>query len=62
MNSDAQTFCIELCNFGLEGVCSCVYGDYHSHIPEKASHCNRGPFYPSQKYFLKPKWWLKSMK
>jgi hypothetical protein len=51
---------MELCKFGLEGLCSCIYGDYHSYIPAKAPRCRRGPFYPAQKYFERPKWWLKS--
>jgi len=61
MYSDAQTFCIELCRKGLEGLCTFVYGDYHTFIPEKAPRCLRETFYPSQKYFLKTKWWLKSL-
>jgi hypothetical protein len=61
MNCDAQTFCLELCKFGLEGLCACVYGNYHSFIPAKAPPCHRGPFYPTQKYPLQRKWWLKLM-
>jgi hypothetical protein len=61
MLSDAQTFCVELCMFGLEGMCSCVYGDYHSFIPEKAPRYLRTSFCLSQKYFLKPKWCLKAL-
>jgi hypothetical protein len=61
MYSDAQSFCIELCKFGLEGICSCIYGAYHSYIPVKASYCRLGPFYANRKYFEFPKWWLKSM-
>jgi hypothetical protein len=61
MHSDSETFYTELCKFGLEGLCTCVYGDYHSYIPENTPRCLRGHFYPSQKYLLLPKWWLKSM-
>jgi len=61
MHSDAQTFCIELCKKGLEGLSSCVYGHYHTFIPKTAPRCLREPFYPSQKYSLKPKWWFKSL-
>jgi hypothetical protein len=61
MYTDAQTFCIELCKKGLEGICSCVYGDYHTYIPAKTPRCFRWPFYPSQKYFQKPRWWVKSL-
>jgi len=32
---DAQTFCIELCRKGLEGLCACMYGNYHTFIPKK---------------------------
>jgi hypothetical protein len=46
MYSDAKTFCIELCKFMLEGLCTCIYGDYHSYIPAKTPRCQRGPFYP----------------
>jgi len=60
MYSDTQTFCIELCRKGLEGLCTCVYGDNHTFIPDKTPRCLREPFYPWQKYFLKTKWWLKS--
>jgi hypothetical protein len=59
MNCAAQTFCLELCKFGLEGLCACVYGN--TFIPAKAPPCHRGPFYPTQKYLLQPKWRLKSM-
>jgi len=61
MHFDAQTFCIELCSKGLEGLCACMYGDYNTFIPQKAPRCLREPFRPSQKYSLKPKWWLKSL-
>ena len=61
MHYDAQTFCIELCRKGLEGLCSCMYGNYHTFITKKAPRCLREPFRPSQKYSLKPKWWLKSL-
>ena len=61
MHSDTQTFCIQLCKKGLEGLCSCVYGNYHTGIPAKAPRCLRQPYYPTQKYLLKPKWWLKSL-
>jgi hypothetical protein len=60
MYSDAQTFCIELCKLGFEGLYSCIYGDYHSYVPAKVPRCRLGPFYPSRKYFKLPKWWLKS--
>jgi len=53
MYSDAQTFCIELCKKGLEGLSSCVYGHYHTFIPARAPRCLREPFYPSQKYLKK---------
>jgi hypothetical protein len=46
MHSDAETFCTELWKFGLESLCTCVYGDYHSYIPENTPRCLRGPFYP----------------
>jgi len=52
--SDAQTFCIELCKEGLEGLCTCVYGTYHTVIPERAHCCLGAPYYPSQKYFQNP--------
>jgi hypothetical protein len=39
MNCDAQTFCLELCKFGL-GLCACVYGNYHSFIHAKAPPCH----------------------
>jgi hypothetical protein len=61
MHSDAETFCEELCKFGLEGLCTCVYETYHSFTPENTPRCLHGPFYPSQKYLLEPKWWLKFM-
>ena len=61
MDSDTQTFCIELCKKGLEGLCSCVYGNYHTGIPGKAPRCLQKPYYPTQKYLLKPRWWLKSL-
>jgi len=61
MHSDVQTFCIELCKKGLEGLCTCVYGNCHTVIPERAPRCLREPYYPSQKYLLKPKRWLKSL-
>ena len=61
MHSDTQTFCIELCKKGLEGLCSCVYGNYHTSIPAKAPRCLREPYYSNQKYLLKSKWWLKSL-
>jgi len=35
MHYDAQTFCIELRRKGLEGLCSCMYGIYHTFIPKK---------------------------
>jgi hypothetical protein len=54
--SDAVTFCIELCIYGLEGLCSCVYGAYHSYIPGKAHYCRLRPSYPSHKYHKYPKW------
>jgi len=57
MHSDAQTFCIELCKKGLEGLCTCVYGTYHTVIPETAPCCLRSPYYPSQNFFQNPKWW-----
>jgi hypothetical protein len=44
--SDAVTFCIELCKYGLEVLCSCLYGAYHSYIPGKAHYCSLGTFYP----------------
>jgi hypothetical protein len=61
MDSDTQTFCVELCKFGLEGLCTCIYGDYHKNIPAKTPRCQRGPFYPTQKYLQKPRWWVKSL-
>jgi hypothetical protein len=61
MYSDAQTFCIELCKFGLEGLCSCMYGAYHSYLPAKAPYCHLGPFYPNGNYFEFPNWWLNSV-
>jgi hypothetical protein len=51
MNCEIQTFCLELCKFGLEGLCACVYGNDHSFIPAKAPPCHRGPFYPTQNIF-----------
>jgi hypothetical protein len=57
--SDAVTFCIELCKYGLEGLCSCIYGAYHSHIPGKAPYCHLGLFRPGHKYHIYPKWWIK---
>ena len=42
MYSDAQTFCIELCKKGLEGLCTCVYGTYHrSYLKEPIAVCER---------------------
>jgi len=61
MDSDTQTFCIELCKKRLEELCSCVYGNYHMGIPGKAPRCLREPYYPTQKYLLKPRLWLKSL-
>jgi hypothetical protein len=61
MYSDAETFCIEPCRFGLEGVCSCIYNDFCSHIPAKTPRCLLRPYYPTRKYFELPKWWVKSL-
>ena len=61
MSSDTQTFCIELCKKGLEGLCTCVYENYHTVIPARSPRCLREPYYPTQKYRQKPRWWLKSL-
>jgi hypothetical protein len=62
MYSDAQTFCIEHCKCGLEGVWSCNYRDCHSFIPAKNHSLSTGTFLPTQKYCEIPKWWIKSLK
>jgi hypothetical protein len=61
MSSDTQTFCIELCKRGLEGLCTFVYENYHTVIPARSPRCLREPYYPTQKYRQKPRWWIKSL-
>ena len=61
MGSDTQTFCIEFCKKGLEGLCTCVYENYHTVIPARSPRCLREPYYPTQKYRQKLRWWLKSL-
>jgi hypothetical protein len=29
MSGEAHTFCTELCSYGLEGLCTCVYEGYY---------------------------------
>jgi hypothetical protein len=57
---DPETFCTELCRYGLEGLCVCVYKEYYMSIHVRA-RLLREPLIQSQKYLLKPKWWLKAL-
>jgi hypothetical protein len=60
-SSDAETFCTELCKFGLEGLCACECDNYHSSIPENTPFCYHAPFYVLQKYLQEPTLWIKTM-
>ena len=59
--SEAESFCTELCDQGLDGLCTCVYEGHNINRHERAPTCRRAPFYPSQKYLLLPKWPLNHM-
>jgi len=59
--SEAESFCTELCDQGLDGLCTCVYEGHNINRHERAPTCRRAPFYPSQKYLLLPKWQLNYM-
>ena len=61
MSGEAETFCTELCSYGLEGLCTCVYAGYYMSTHVRAPRCLRKPLMQSQEYLLKPKWWLKAM-
>jgi hypothetical protein len=61
MYSDVDTFCTELCKLGSEGLCKCIYEEYHTIIPAQSPDCLRGPIYNSQTYREKPRWWLKTI-
>jgi len=60
MFGEAESFCTELCNQGLEGLCTCVYEEYNFSPHERAPTCRRAPLIRSQKYLSQPKWWLKT--
>ena len=61
MSGEAETFCTELCSYGLERLCTCVYEGYYMSTHVSAPRCRRKPLIQSQKYLLQPKWWLKAM-
>jgi hypothetical protein len=61
MHFDAQAFSIVLCSKGLEGLHACLYDDYHLSIPAITPCSRRKPLYPSQKFMLKPRSWVKSL-
>jgi hypothetical protein len=61
MTCEAKTFCTELCSYGLEGLCACVYEGYYMAAHVRAPRCLREPLMQSQKYLLKLKWWLKAL-
>jgi len=60
MAGEAQTFCTELCNYGL-GLCTGVYEGFNMLLHVRAPRCLREPIMQSQKYLSYPKWWLKAM-
>jgi hypothetical protein len=51
---DAKTFCRELCSYGLEGLCTCVYKEYYTSTHVRAPRYLREPLIQSQKYLLQP--------
>jgi len=61
MSGAAETFCTELCCYGLEGLCTCVYEGCYMFTHVRAPRCLRKPLMQSQEYLLQPKWWLKAM-
>jgi hypothetical protein len=60
MSRETETFCTELCSYGLEGLCTCVYEGYYMSKLVRARRCLRKPLMLSQEYLLKPTWWLKA--
>ena len=61
MFGEAQAFYTELCNQGLEGLCTCVYEGYNFYRHERAPTCRRAPLLQSLNYLSHPKWWIKSV-
>jgi hypothetical protein len=61
MACEAERFYTELCSYGLEGLCTCVYEGYYMSTHVRAPRCLRKPLMQSQKYLLKPTWWLKAL-
>jgi len=55
MSGEAETFCTELCSYGLEGLCTCVYEEYYISTHVRAPRCRRKPLIQSHKYLLQPK-------
>jgi len=43
MFGEAQSFCTELCDLGLEGLGTCVYEGYNISPHERAPTCRRAP-------------------
>jgi len=60
-SGEAHTFCTKLFIYGLEELCTCVYEGYYMFMHVRAPRCLREPLMRSQKFLLKPKWWLKAL-
>ena len=59
--TEAESFCTELCDHGIDGLCTCIYDGRNINPQERAPTCRRAPLYNSQKYLLLPKWQLSHM-